>query len=305
MRARIVTISSFALVGAIGYACCGVGRGPVLFRGQTNVIVWDPGTHTEHFIRSASFETKSKDLGFIAPTPTVPEISEVKKDAILLLDAMRPVPKRSPGGLRGGGFGGSEGEVYYQPVVIQVKEVGGYLATTLKASDVKGLARWMAENEYDTSPAIQAWTKFYIAKNWYLTAFKVINKDGEPSTGVIKMSFKTSRAFNPYFVPADNIPKEGSGRGLSLYFVSSVPHNVPLLPRSSTFRKEWSVPIESETAAILKKQLKIDDFPEGAIAQHFVDPSFPNKWASDDLWFSPSAGGLLSRIAEGIREMDD
>ena len=44
---------------------------------ETAVILWDAEQEVEHFIRKGTFATSSRDFGFLVPTPTVPELSEV------------------------------------------------------------------------------------------------------------------------------------------------------------------------------------------------------------------------------------
>ena len=60
------------------WACSGVGPAgaPVVFGGQTNIIIWDADRQVEHFIRNASFRSGAEDFGFIAPTPGKPELHE-------------------------------------------------------------------------------------------------------------------------------------------------------------------------------------------------------------------------------------
>ena len=49
---------------------------------ESALIVWDPATTTEHFIRRATFRGKGRDFGFLVPTPSVPTLAEAD-DAIL------------------------------------------------------------------------------------------------------------------------------------------------------------------------------------------------------------------------------
>src|SRR5580692_3138180 len=51
-------------------------NGHVSIADETAIIVWDAATKTEHFIRRASFQTASKDFGFIVPTPSKPMLTE-------------------------------------------------------------------------------------------------------------------------------------------------------------------------------------------------------------------------------------
>jgi hypothetical protein len=42
------------------------------------VIVWDPATKTEHFIRRAAFHSTARQFGFLVPTtPRLTEVSDV------------------------------------------------------------------------------------------------------------------------------------------------------------------------------------------------------------------------------------
>ena len=45
---------------------------------ESAIISWDPVKKIEHFIRRASFDTKSPDFGFLVPTPAVPTLKEVE-----------------------------------------------------------------------------------------------------------------------------------------------------------------------------------------------------------------------------------
>ena len=59
-------------------ACCPVppnGK-PVVNADQTVILLWDPATKTQHFIRQASFKSGADDFGFLVPTPTQPELDE-------------------------------------------------------------------------------------------------------------------------------------------------------------------------------------------------------------------------------------
>ena len=53
-------------------ACCGVSSAlvPVVFRGQTDIVIWDEEMGVEHFVRNARFDSE-EDMGFLAPTPSV------------------------------------------------------------------------------------------------------------------------------------------------------------------------------------------------------------------------------------------
>ena len=62
-----------ALFGPVAVrACCPAppsGK-PVVNADQTVILIWDPATKTEHFIRKATFKSEADDFGFLIPSPT-------------------------------------------------------------------------------------------------------------------------------------------------------------------------------------------------------------------------------------------
>lgn len=281
-----------AIFGSVhAFACCGAGPMGVAihFHGQQNIIVWDDATKTEHFIRNASFQSSANDIGFIAPTPTIPQLEEVDGTAFRVLAQLEPVDWSKTLGMEGpapqAGAGGIE--------VLQEVDVANYHAVTLRASDAEALSKWMKENGYHTTDQVKKWTDFYIRKNWVLTAFKVKMKGGTGSTGLVKMSFKTERPFNPYLVPAENAPDPNKRNpGLRLFFVSSTAVRAINGPASATLKPKWHAQVAGDNAESLKTSLKLDSLPRNAIVTTFVDRSFPNIDATDDLYFaSNSIGG--------------
>jgi|CXWL01.1.fsa_nt_gi hypothetical protein len=294
MRERIAILGVFGLATTTCFACCGVSSGkPVEFFGQRNIIVWDAATKTEDFIRSAQFRSEAKDFGFIAPTPTFPELSLAKPAAFNFLDGLDPRPRAESFGGGGGGFGGGAG-FSTPPVVLQVKEVGKYLATTLRATDSQGLADWMKENGYVTTTQIREWTEFYIRKSWLLTCFKVINETGDAQTGVIKMRFRTPVPFNPFYVPSENGTKSDNSPGLTVHLISADPLIPRFKPGPNSFQQRWAVRMSDQEAQALVPMLNITELPRRASVQYFVDKSFPHPSIKDDLFFDEGP----RRIAE-------
>ena len=88
------------LVAARAGACCPVAhpQTPVVNADQTVILIWDPQTQTEHFVRRASFEASGDDFGFIVPSPSRPELAESGNDAFReLAEITAPVVPSSPG----------------------------------------------------------------------------------------------------------------------------------------------------------------------------------------------------------------
>ncbi len=289
MKTRLLLLSSLsvalggsALLGPAS-ACCGVGLDEVFFGSQKNIIFWNPDTKVQHFVRKADFYTESKDLGFIAPTPSVPELAEANEKAFDLLPSWPDLYQSKSDGADTTSAAAAE-----SVEVIQKVDVAGYEATTLKANDAGALAAYMKANGYKTSPGIEKWTAYYIKKGWMLTAFKVKSEGGTATTGLVRMTFKTDKPFNPYYVPKEN---QKGGAGLEVYFISNEPYGATI------GEKGLFAPDQAEVA-------KLDRIKHAGIAAHlkiklplvqgldtvtmFRDSQFPND-APDDLYFQPIA----------------
>ena len=243
---------------------------------QTNIVIWDAATHTEHFIRQAKFQADAADFGFIAPTPSKPELAEASAEAFDTLSGLKPKETH---------FACNKSDDSGVDIIQQV-DIAGYRATTLLASDSKALAAWMGRNGYATTPAVEGWTRFYIAKGWYLTAFRVLNKEQVTSTGTVRMSFRTDQPFNPYFVPSDNIKGDRKGV-LKLFFVSSGDYGATIGKSSPWQEALWTAPVPSDAASRLAEHLKLSPsaIPSDAQVAAYEDHDFP-RVAADDLYFA-------------------
>ena len=110
-----------------GEACCAVGRlgEPVVNADQSVLLIWDPATKTEHFIRKASFKADGHDFGFLVPTPSRPELSESGNEAFPYLANLT----RPPGRSYGGDFGCSAADTVTRSAAVTVverREVAGF-----------------------------------------------------------------------------------------------------------------------------------------------------------------------------------
>lgn len=289
---RALVVSGLAVVSACVWPCCGVSsRGPVAFAGQANIVVWNSRTKTEHFVRNAQFQTVGKDLGFIAPSPTLPELSEVDPKAFQTLAALGPVRKSRGGFALGGGGGVSAGAPRVE--VVYTQRVAGYDATVLLANDTAALEKWLKENGYTAPPDVQAWTEQYVRTGWYLTAFKVSQVEGAMQTGALRMSFRTNYPFNPYSVPKSNWVKPGQSP-LRLFFVSDRLYTGKFGGKRPWVAPTWTAPVTKDTAQVLDAQLKVrlGSVPEGVVAC-FNDREFAS-YAESDLFFEPSTSRVGS-----------
>jgi len=270
------------------WACSGVGPPgkPVVFGDQTNIVIWDEARHTEHFIRNANFRSGADNFGFIAPTPGKPELSEASNQAFYTLANLGPSSFGFGGGGRGGagGYGGASRADEVK--VIQEADVAGYHATTLWATDARAINDWMNEHGYVSTPEVEKWADRYTKKGWYLTAFKVIDKTKlAASTGTVRMTFETDKPFNPFYVPATNIPINGGGT-LRVYFVSVGDYDANIGNTGTWQTPQWKAPVPWPTADQLAQQVKLptEAIPNRAEVETFVDNNFPRP-AADDIYF--------------------
>src|SRR5687768_6694699 len=100
MRKSIVLTLILAISGASHLFACA----PAPHAGEridvveeAAVIVWDPATKTQHFIRRATFQGNARDFGFLVPTPTAPQLAAVDDGIFdtLLEKIKRPVIERT------------------------------------------------------------------------------------------------------------------------------------------------------------------------------------------------------------------
>lgn len=266
-------------IGAAAFAaaCCGVGSGgaAVRFTGQTNIVIWDEAHGIEHFIRDARFETKGGSLGFIAPTPSKPELSAADGAAFHTLENLAPMPATK------GDVAGAAAMDAGAVEVVAIQDVAGYRATILKATDGEGLKRWLNANGYPSPAFLPTWSKPYTERGWTFTAFKVSGK--EAATGPLRMSFATKRPFNPYSVPEEN---GSDGVPLRVYYVSAGKEVPKIGGKAAWIKPAWSVDLPAETAGRLASQLKLsaDAIPTNARVTTYQDDAF-GRPGLDDLYF--------------------
>lgn len=273
---------------------------------QQNLIYWDEANQIEHFIRSAEFGTASELAGFIAPTPSIPQIDNARGE---LFDRLRKaITETSPfeGSIRGGmGGGGKTNSLSSKVQEVQRVQIAGYDAITVAATDANALSTWMQENEFETGDGFAEWVNHYIKKDWYLTLFRVNKIDNRKGfkTGPIRMSFRTAQPYNPYYIPAFNTFKieteannpagqktsstlpSKNGKKLGLYFISQSVYQ-PIVGESMSWEKPkktfklW----KSEMEAIqYNMNIKVPKL-ENQIISFYLDEQFASG-AKEDLFF--------------------
>lgn len=216
MRLVTIALALCALGGRAALACAPAPHAgdDVVIVEESAVIVWDPATKTEHFIRRATFRGKGRDFGFLVPTPAAPTLAAVD-DAIF--DALEARTRRetvhvtrkkidwTPLVMLVFGRKGEGMLTGVAPVqVLSTQKVAGYEAVVLAATDAGALQKWLADRDYAATPDLVEWLDVYVRKQWKITAFKIDTSQPEIAarTTAVKMSFTTDRPFFPYREPA-------------------------------------------------------------------------------------------------------
>ena len=235
-------------------ACCpafAAGRA-IRIADQKILIVWDPVSRTEHFIREAAFKQPNRvqtqnpqagtsakpasDFGFLVPSPSQPSIEEADSSVFARLEekiqprieiknrwSVDPFPiLLSPFALSAK-IPLRKIDQAFPPTsavnVLEIKKVAGYEVAVLKASDAAELTKWLTDNDYEVRPNLEEWSKPYVDKGWVITAFKYDTSASRTEVGGVRMSFQTDTPLFPYRVPKDQFADEGVRNVLRVFVV--------------------------------------------------------------------------------------
>jgi hypothetical protein len=278
-------------------ACCAVGPAgrAVINADQSVIIIWDAATKTQHFIRKATFASEADNFGFLVPTPSQPALAESGNEAFPLLARITaPPPPPAQGRGRAGGSDAPTGSV----VVLEEKLVAGFNAAVLDASSAGALVKWLEQNGYAFSPAVEAWAKPYIEQGWKITALKVAKADDATdqknvSASALRLSFKTDRPLFPYREPSDPQAVDSLGaskRLLRIYFIADARYRGELTEQSPwTGKAVWSNRIDPEARTQLLEHLGLEG-PANTGPDQWWLTEFEDQWpyraAPADLYFS-------------------
>ncbi len=282
---------------------------------ETALIAYDSSTKTEHFLRSARFDTASPDFGFFVPTPTYPELAEASADVFpILADITKPsviyrtVRRDVDFGCSGSsatgstriGTAGTGREQYPPPVVVyQRTKIGALDAVVLKAVSAKALQDWLKANGYATRPALEAWFAVYIRKGWFITAFRIgAGETSEAVNPAVRISFKTDVPVYPYLEPGDQPgwrPK-GESRLLRLFVLSDarVQGLLGMGSDATRFAGEtaWSKPVDSDA---ITRALAAGKVPASPRDWHLTEFEDRTDWRGNrgDVYFPVASDQAL------------
>jgi len=151
--------------------------------GQQRAIIFYED-NTETMIVTSGFQGNAKELVWIIPTPTKPEVSKASEEVFENI-AKLAQPQYS------GGYGlgvmakslnvESGGGVY----VVESKQVDYYDVNVLVATDSQKLVQWFKDNNYEYPEEYAYVLNSYIQKGWFFTAVKV-SPEAQGATEVIQ-----------------------------------------------------------------------------------------------------------------------
>ncbi len=296
-------------------ACCAVSRpGKVVVNAdQTVLMIYNPKTQTQHFIRQASFKSDANDVGFLVPSPSKPELAETDQAVFKKLKQITAPPEPPAAPLALGTTKSYGANRAPKPVeVLEQKRVAGYDASVLKADSGEALIEWLKNNNYDYSEAVAAWAKPYIEQKWIFTALKVAPKEaGEEAkpkdlhSPGLRISFKTDKPLFPYREPKSAAGAEKlsvRARTLQIFFIGETRY-AGVMDNSEAWsgKSVWANKLSAEDVKELVKTLKI---PADAMPANPWLTEFEDNWAYDkaksDLKFLPMLNAEpLSKSAFG------
>jgi hypothetical protein len=201
--------------------------------------------------------------------------------------------------------------------VVEQTRVGPFEAAVLQADDAGALSAWLREHGYDERASLREWLEPYVARKWFVTAFRIADPDlddgGQGAQaaavrapevtpphglggGTVRMTFTTERPFFPYREPRDQ--REGAtttmapSRALRVFFVGPSRAEAKIGDGTTPFpgKVSWAGPLDLATAALPVAA------PPGAWLTAFEDDASPRPGV-DELWLAPSKEVGLVRPA--------
>jgi hypothetical protein len=272
----------------------------VYIAGEEAIILWDPATKTETFIRRAAFQSTAASFGFLVPTPTVPQLGEVDKGVFDGLDQrIAPETKYDTSGynvdfkplltaclmLTAKGRDAAPMAVSQGVHIIQTARVAGFDATTIAADNADAMASWLADHGFAKSPELTEWLARYVDTHWTITAFVIANDDKAAhsiATSAVRMTFTTERPFYPYREPKVKETRNEyapSSRKLRMHFISDARYAATLVNAPWSAPIAWAAPLPN-----LPNDL-VQFAGAHKFATVFDDDSFPRK-GIDEVYFA-------------------
>jgi hypothetical protein len=176
------------------FACCSISsdRTEAKIASQKVLVVWDPVTRMEHFVREAKFSGSGEDFGFLVPTPDVPEIVEAPSGIFSALEAASAprIETRRRWTLNFKSvFSYGIVEMHLKSDAVESRSKGvevlsrsivaGFEVLVLQSTSAAVLTEWLRENKFILRDSVRDWLKPYIELKWKISAFRFIGETGK------------------------------------------------------------------------------------------------------------------------------
>jgi Uncharacterized protein conserved in bacteria (DUF2330) len=215
------------------------------------LIIYDPKTEKEHFIREVAFNDGSEAFGFVVPTPSLPEVKSVAKSPFPALSANVPSDdfgSDANGDNMEGGGGVRPGPAKPAVTVYDVSKIGSFTAFVLAATDAKAFGKWLEKNGFVTTPDTDEWLRHYVRMKFFYVAMRYDPpKAGDDSkresvlAETVRISFSTPLPYYPYLEPR-HVKRSQPERLLDLWLLSTA-RWVPIAARKGGAQTSWVRPL--------------------------------------------------------------
>ncbi len=299
----LCSVIALSTVGANACEAIGADGKPVYVASEQAVIVWDAERKLEHFVRIANFQTDAKNLGFLVPTPSVPDFETAKED---LFDVVGVAAAK-----RITSIGCKKDDPVAAGAAVKLAHIGGYAETVLSLSNPLVVAQWLREHSFPFTDATRAWLAPYMKKRWVITAFQMDSQNGTAKLEPIRMTFHADQPFYPYREPKQN-GDPGDDRTLGVFFLSSNPVTATIAGHAWVGRQEVSDALNSDEVQAIAANLPGVELPQGLWLTSFLDSSSPRIGTDDVLfqrerrlptaWIAPTAVvGIVVAVVYRVR----
>ena len=255
------------------------------------LIIHDPTTEKEHFIRQINFRQATEPFGFVVPTPTMAEVAKVETapfDALAATFPPEPLVANTKGRSVEGSGGGPPGGGSRGVTVLSIKKVGSFTAFVLAADDSKAFKTWLINHKFVSSPETDAWLSHYVALGFYYVAFRYDPPKLDPSqqgpglgslgvvsgesttatqSETVRLTFSTPIAFYPYLEPSRTQQSPPlKPRTLAVWFAGPsrvIPVAAHTKDNTSTWQQPWTEsfvftrPSREKVSTVVGKELSL------------------------------------------------
>lgn len=274
---------------------------------ENAVVIWDPQKKRQRFIREAVFTNAGSRMGFLVPTPTVPDVRESSPNVFKSLDdAIKPevqIERRQGIHFQSVGEPTEEGVKSAEPMtgtetegyeIARTTTTANYRIDSIRAEDIRGIRTWARRQRFQFDRRAEAWLEKYVRAGWVINAFALRNPNADRvKLPPVELDFETSRPFFPYREPAN--PAEPDSRLFRLFVLGPQTIRAGLEDRT-----EWTAEVRYRAPLPAQFQQSVA-VPAGTQVTAFDD--FTTRRPDSELWFTDS--DQPNYVPEPIREFRD